>query len=69
MGSKYRFFQNIFKTEVFMTSQQNNDTNTTSEPNWMKEDCVQSIPKEKLHFYRSSSLKAARFHKKNCCRF
>ena len=23
MGSKYRFFQNIFKTEVFMTSQQN----------------------------------------------
>ena len=50
MGSKYRFFQNIFKTEVFMTSQQNNDTNTTSEPNWMKEDCVQSIPKEKLHF-------------------
>ena len=38
MGSKYRFFQNIFKTEVFMTRQQNNDTNTTSEPNWMKED-------------------------------
>ena len=61
MGSKYRFFQNIFKTEVFMTSQQNNDTNTTSEPNWMKEDCVQSIPKEKLHFlqklvFESSSL-------------
>ncbi|MFQ9463435.1 MAG: hypothetical protein ACLR09_00190 [Gallintestinimicrobium sp.] len=52
-----------------MTSQQNNDTNTTSEPNWMKEDCVQSIPKEKLHFYRSSSLKAARFRKKNYCRF
>lgn len=50
MGSKYRFFQNIFKTEVFMTSQQNNDTNTTSEPNWMKEDCVQNIPKEKLQF-------------------
>ena len=47
MGSKYRFFQNIFKTEVFMTSQQNNDTNT--------------IPKEKLHFlqklvFESSSL-------------
>ena len=44
-----------------MTSQQNNDTNTTSEPNWMKEDCVQSIPKEKLHFlqklvFESSSL-------------
>ena len=61
MGSKYRFFQNIFKTEVFMTSQQNNDANTTSEPNWMKEDCVQSIPKEKLHFlqklvFESSSL-------------
>ena len=61
MGSKYRFFQNIFKTEDFMTSQQNNDTNTTSEPNWMKEDCVQSIPKEKLHFlqklvFESSSL-------------
>ena len=61
MGSKYRFFQNIFKTEVFMTSQQNNDTNTTSEPNWMKEDCVQNIPKEKLQFlqklvFESSSL-------------
>ena len=44
-----------------MTSQQNNDTDTTSEPNWMKEDCVQSIPKEKLHFlqklvFESSSL-------------
>ena len=44
-----------------MTSQQNNDTNTTPEPNWMKEECVQSIPKEKLHFlqklvFESSSL-------------
>lgn len=52
-----------------MTSQRNSNTNTIPEPNWMKEECVQSIPKEKLHFYRSSSLKAARFHKKNCCRF
>ena len=44
-----------------MTSQQNNNTNTTPEPNWMKEECVQSIPKEKLHFlqklvFESSSL-------------
>ena len=44
-----------------MTSQQNSDTNTTSEPNWMKEDCVQNIPKEKLQFlqklvFESSSL-------------
>lgn len=44
-----------------MNSQQNSDTNTTPEPNWMKEDCVQSIPKEKLQFlqklvFESSSL-------------
>ena len=69
MGSKYRFFQNIFKTEVFMTSQQNNDTNTTSEPNWMKEDCVQSIPKEKLHFLQKLVFESSSLHKKNCCRF
>ena len=47
-----------------MTSQRNSNTNTIPEPNWMKEECVQSIPKEKLQFYKNSSLKAARFHKK-----
>ena len=41
-----------------MTSQQNNDTNTTSEPNWMKEDCVQSIPKEKLPFLMALAQKS-----------
>lgn len=44
-----------------MTSQRNSNTNTIPEPNWMKEDCVQSIPKEKLQFlqklvFESSSL-------------
>ena len=44
-----------------MTSQRNSNTNTIPEPNWMKEECVQSIPKEKLQFlqklvFESSSL-------------
>ena len=43
-----------------MTSQRNSNTNTIPEPNWMKEECVQSIPKEKLQFLQklveSSSL-------------
>ena len=55
------FPKNIFKTEGFMTSQQNNNTNTIPEPNWMKEDCVQSIPKEKLQFLQKLVFESS-FH-------
>ena len=66
MGSKCRFLPKKYfsKTEGFMTSQRNSNTNTIPEPNWMKEDCVQSIPKKSYSFYKNSSLKAAPFRKR-----
>lgn len=52
-----------------MTSQRNSNTNTIPEPNWMKEECVQSIPKEKLHFLQKLVFESSSLSQKNCCRF